>query len=661
MPHKYETTLHDGVGRKTKLWTNDDQPASAATGRAVPHHTPGLVEPSLIPPLHQGKSLPSVDLTEPQPSDKIRLGHLPSLHHFSKMRSGQEVIETLRNDYLDPLTTHFDLIFFPPDRAGPYRTLSQYHSFIAKVSEGLPELTFGWALPSEAGDLDNAPSPSLGVVGLPDLARFVGNSRKTWNHLSSVVQQFPTLLRYAPAIPPLAIPLMTYLGVDLFDPLYGDYMAGANVFMGWAGMTHLDVSKAFTPPCACPACLGRGEALSTQSWLTNHNRWFTDQVIQQVGLAMDEGRLRDLVKRTVLVDPYQVAVLRLADTLGSTLLEQFTPILKKQTLPITAHSDHRRPEVLRYHQRLLTRYQVPPWTQLVLLLPCSARKPYSNSRSHKMFASAVKAGLGKFRHGLLELIVTSPLGVVPRHLELAYPAAFYDIAVTGDWTREEEQMVEQNLKSVLSQLGGKVKVVSFLSGAEGRIIQEIAGRHPELGLDVLPLDASETDNNSLRILRERLRELREEGTMEVVSRASGKLEYFKAMADHQYGAGVGDLLFPPSTLVKRRSMLDVTFDGKDQVATLHEGHITLSVYGAKQLAEKHRCYDVTFDGESFSGSAIYTPGIVAADEEIRPGDDVLVFSRSDKLLGIGRSYLSGTELVSSTFGLGVSVRKKVKS
>ena len=56
----------------------------------------------------------------------------------------------------------------------------------------------------------------------------------------------------------------------------------------------------------------------------------------------------------------------------------------------------------------------PTRTDTVVLLPCSARKPYSLSRSHALFAGAV-------RDRAHELIVTSPLGIVPRELEPLLP------------------------------------------------------------------------------------------------------------------------------------------------------------------------------------------------------------------------------------------------
>ncbi|MDL5502353.1 MAG: DUF5591 domain-containing protein, partial [Candidatus Methanoperedens sp.] len=89
-----------------------------------------------------------------------------------------------------------------------------------------------------------------------------------------------------------------------------------------------------------------------------------------------------------------------------------------------------------FAQRVVERYAAPDLDTLVLL-PCSAKKPYSISLSHQKFINA----LGKYRKFVHEVIITSPMGVVPRELELMYPAAHYDTPVTGHWDLEERAWV----------------------------------------------------------------------------------------------------------------------------------------------------------------------------------------------------------------------------
>src|SRR5947199_8932381 len=107
-----------------------------------------------------------------------------------------------------------------------------------------------------------------------------------------------------------------------------------------------------------------------------------------------------------------------------------------------------RPEIIRFRRRIRERYAKPPSTSVLLLLPCSARKPYSTSRSHRRFRDAVLATANP--SAVHEVIVTSPLGLIPRELERFYPAGAYDIPVTGDWSRDEGAMVTDDLRAFLA-------------------------------------------------------------------------------------------------------------------------------------------------------------------------------------------------------------------
>ena len=48
-------------------------------------------------------------------------------------------------------------------------------------------------------------------------------------------------------------------------------------------------------------------------------------------------------------------------------------------------------------------------------------------------------------------MVTSPLGLVPRDLEDVWPAAFYDIPVTGDWSRDELHRIESMVRNLVDR------------------------------------------------------------------------------------------------------------------------------------------------------------------------------------------------------------------
>ena len=134
------------------------------------------------------------------------------------------------------------------------------------------------------------------------------------------------------------------------------------------------------------------------------------------------------------------------------------PQSRRSTFYANCAESLQRVEVTRFAERVIGRYKAPQ-SDVLLLLPCSARKPYSTSRSHRLFAEAI----GSHRRYLHELILTSPLALVPRELEEAYPAASYDVPVTGRWDREERAWLQSCLEAYLKK-NRYARIVAHLEG-----------------------------------------------------------------------------------------------------------------------------------------------------------------------------------------------------
>ncbi|MGQ3327964.1 MULTISPECIES: PUA domain-containing protein [Halorubrum] len=148
-------------------------------------------------------------------------------------------------------------------------------------------------------------------------------------------------------------------------------------------------------------------------------------------------------------------------------------------------------------------------------------------------------------------------------------------------------------------------------------------------------------------------------------------------ADYQFGAGAGDALFPPDeTLTLRRSsggrprqviVGDVDDDpgspeGDRLVSYGTDGRFTLGVAGGSRLREafappRHRMV-VGEESEPFvrEGRNAFAKFVTAADDGIRPGDEVLVVDEDDALFAVGRAELSGAEAESFASGVAVKVR-----
>ena len=109
-----------------------------------------------------------------------------------------------------------------------------------------------------------------------------------------------------------------------------------------------------------------------------------------------------------------------------------------------------RPEAVRWRQRM---EMMKPLGDTVVLLPCSMKKPYSNSKSHQQFR--------KITRSYQELIVTSPFGICPRELENTFPIQSYDVSTTGSWSQDE---IDESGKLIKKYCEGKTVIANLAGG-----------------------------------------------------------------------------------------------------------------------------------------------------------------------------------------------------
>ncbi|MBP2145035.1 archaeosine synthase [Methanofollis sp. W23] len=109
-----------------------------------------------------------------------------------------------------------------------------------------------------------------------------------------------------------------------------------------------------------------------------------------------------------------------------------------------------RPEFEEAYQFILHHYQVPA-REVAVFVPCSVKKPYSTSPSHRLFDRVIFQALPPEE---VHVVVFGTCGVVPRELELMYPYASYrymlgrcpDPAVHRSFLRIETVRLEGYLK-----------------------------------------------------------------------------------------------------------------------------------------------------------------------------------------------------------------------
>jgi archaeosine synthase len=286
-----------------------------------------------------------------------------------------------------------------------------------------------------------------------------------------------------------------------------------------------------------------------------------------------------------------------------------------------------RAEVRRFAERVIERY-VPPKTDVAVLLPCSARKPYSLSQSHRKFQQAI----GGRAH---ELIVTSPLGLVPRELETVYPAGHYDVPVTGYWDAEECAVIAGILagyfrkhpyRRIIAHLeGGALKVAQMAAKQCGIILEYSCTGHPAGNTALYALDAAL------------------EGERKV------KDDRLHGMVSYQFNC---DVDIKGTTL---RGHFPEVFYSRNNVQLFSidtgTGMLRPTLDGWKIIPEGYRVHIDDFIPEG----DILAPGVVSADPVIRDGDEVLVVGA--RALGSGRAAMPADEMQRCRRGVAVHVRK----
>ena len=427
----------------------------------------------------------------------------------------------------------------------------------------------------------------------------------------------PDTLWYAPASAlPSTVAILCYTGFDLFDYTAVDLMSAQGRFCMPEGDLPRDAQTSGI--CSCPGCAAHD--------LKEHNRSVLREEIARVGWFIDHGQLRDLVESRCRLDAFQVAILRHLDR-QYTVMERAVPIARAGVMRANSGESLQRPEVHRFMERVIDRY-IPPKTDVAVLLPCSAKKPYSISQSHRKFQQAI----GGRAH---ELIITSPLGLVPRELECVYPAGHYDVPVTGYWDAEECTVITDILvryfrkhpyRRVIAQLeGGALEVAEQTADQCGMTLEYSCREHPAGTAALNALDAALAGERRIKDNR------------------------LHGMISYQFNADVD------TRGIVSRGRFPELFYSRDRTRLFSidtaSGLLRPTFDGWALIPEGYRVHIDDFIPEG----DVLVPGVTGADPAIRDGDEVLVTGA--RAIATGRAALPAEEMLRSRRGVAVRVRK----
>jgi archaeosine synthase len=454
-------------------------------------------------------------------------------------------------------------------------------------------------------------------------------------------------------IRPSMIPILVYSGFDIIDTGYAEESAHRLVRI-WPLVNEKIQLEQPSRFCNCTHCQNLAEL---ESAILNHNLTIFRSQVSESTHAIRDRSLRWLVETSTHSSPGVSSFLRKMDSQNFSFLEEFTPTGGSGSLPLIGPESYNSPAVRRFREKVANRYTPPDYKKIVLLLPCSARKPYSDSKTHRRYSDTLERVLGSKRDSLSETIITSPLGAVPRELERIYPAANYDIPVTGDWDHEETAIAADALVTHLGKFNEDVVVVAHVSGGYLSVVR-MAEERIKQSIIYTTHEGSPSSRVSLKALEETLSDLT--SIKKIEGRRTLLEDTVRATADYQFGQGAGDVLVPRNAKVGGK--VYGTIIVRDQGTQLcaykgSNGTISLTLEGAERLKSLER-YWVKFEGDVLDGSTLFAIGVNYADDRIRPGDEVIIRNSHDQVVGTGRSEMSGREMCDFQNGIAVKVRHK---
>lgn len=290
-----------------------------------------------------------------------------------------------------------------------------------------------------------------------------------------------------------------------------------------------------------------------------------------------------------------------------------------------------RPEARRWRNRMRL---LEPLGEVVVVLPCSMRKPYSSSKSHHIFRTATR--------GYQEAIITSPFGICPREMERTYPIQSYDVSTTGDWSQEEIELAGSCLKDYV----GDLDVVAHVSGGYKEACEAYLPHANYSSPNGRP-----TSSDSMIRLRNILKKYSK------VSENIRKLHALRSIARYQFKTPQADLLVPDDVRIRGRFQQKI-FHQEKHVSTLifDRGLYSLNIKGGEILQDIGiNWVEIDFNLET---NTVFAPGVVDAYSDIIPMDEVII-TRKGELLGVGRALMAGEEMIEAQKGVAVRLRHRV--
>ena len=477
-----------------------------------------------------------------------------------------------------------------------------------KFGSGAEVVPVTWNSLHHDQDLTNDLQPSLIVLtDSPQLANSPGLLAKA---LLAIRTTFPSSLIWTPGIGgPDNCAVLSWMGVDIFDLARSRQSSSLGVLLSETG------------PRIPEQSTNENSSMDFQKEM-----WI--RAISATRSAIRDGTLRELAERQSTSSPRSVEHLRRHDQLSFEASKEIGMSSSSVDFgkKLRCHSFESRNDItIRTWREAISENYEPPSRQreVLVLLPCSAKKPYRLSQSHSRFRRAI----GNSRAH--EVMVTAPLGLVPRDLEDLWPAAHYDIPVTGDWDGDELSIIRNMLTRLVERVG--YSTIVNHSGIELSLGDRVVIDTREGG--------SAGSSESLERLQDAIKSSFSEGDGGETD-FSVRDEKIKSISRFQFGS---DEWLDGCQIRGRPPIFTITKDGVQMAKwDPRRGRFLLSKSSLETMRKLKLLKSVEIHPDLDWIGDIFPSMISRHDKSILVGDEVLVLQEG-KLIGSARSIAPGWE------------------
>ena len=449
------------------------------------------------------------------------------------------------------------------------------------------------------------------VICLTDSVQLANNPGLLIEALYTLRTRFPNSLIWTPGIGgPDNCALLVWMGVDLFDLGRSSRASSMGTILSQEG------------PRIPEHTLSESHDMGAQIEAWKH-------AIGATRSAIRNGSLRELAERQSTSSPRSVERLRRHDKMmskfggGKAGLERV--VGHEHKLRCHTYQSRDDPLIQDWRARVADSHMPPKHQRnLLVLLPCSAVKPYRTSQSHRRFMSAITTNSAH------QVMVTAPLGLVPRELEEIWPAANYDIPVTGDWDLDELEVIRDMLERLCSRVG------------YSRIIN-----HSGVDINIEGIEITDTRKgesagsaDSIERLRNAVSQADEEMSLNSIKKSQNTLEQLRALSRFQHGTDAW--------------LEDAAIRGRPPIFTIMKGGEQIAMWNPRtgRFAFSKACLPLLMQSGTFPIAELspdldwkgdlFSSNVIAADSNIRIGDEILVIQK-DSLVGSARAEAAGWE------------------